>query len=200
MVAEAFGFDADLSRSPARPIRARSTRRSLAALAGIAESAHRFGTDLRLLAHEREVEEPFEAEQIGSSAMAYKRNPMRAERMCSLARFAMALPAAAGQTAATQWLERTLDDSANRRLILPQAFLAVDAILILYLNVVPGLVVYPAVIARHVAERAAVHGDREPPDGRRPGRRRPPGPARADPHPLARRRRPAQGRGRATTT
>jgi adenylosuccinate lyase len=84
--------------------------------------------------------------------MAYKRNPMRAERMCALGRFAMALPAAAVQTAATQWLERTLDDSAVRRLTVPQAFLAVDAILNLYLNIVPGLVVHPAVIARHVAE------------------------------------------------
>jgi adenylosuccinate lyase len=120
-------------------------------LAGVAESAHRFGGDLRLLAHEREIEEPFEAEQIGSSAMAYKRNPMRAERMCSLARFVMSLPAAASQTAATQWLERTLDDSAIRRLIIPQAFLAVDAILNLYRNVVPGMVVHPAVIRRHVA-------------------------------------------------
>ena len=125
----------------------------LGALAGIAESGHRFGTDLRLLAHERELEEPFEAEQIGSSAMAYKRNPMRAERMCSLARFVMALPAAASQTAATQWLERTLDDSAVRRLILPQAFLGVDAVLNLYGNIVPGLVVHPAVIGRHVAEQ-----------------------------------------------
>ncbi len=153
----------------------------LAALAGLAESGHRFGTDLRLLAHEREIEEPFEAEQIGSSAMAYKRNPMRAERMCSLARFVLALPPAASQTAATQWLERTLDDSAIRRLIVPQAFLAADAILNLYLNVVPGLVVHRAVIARHVAAGAAVHGDREPADGGRPGWRRPPGLARADP-------------------
>jgi adenylosuccinate lyase len=124
----------------------------LGALTGVAESAHRFGSDLRLLAHERELEEPFEAEQIGSSAMAYKRNPMRAERMCSLARFIMTLAPAAGQTAATQWLERTLDDSAIRRLVIPQAFLAVDGVLNLYLNVVPGLVVHPAVIARHVAE------------------------------------------------
>ena len=122
-----------------------------AALAGLAESAHRFGSDLRLLAHEREVEEPFEAEQIGSSAMAYKRNPMRAERMCSIARFALALPAAASQTAATQWLERTLDDSAVRRMTIPQSFLAADALLTLYLNIVPGLVVHPAMIARHVA-------------------------------------------------
>lgn len=122
----------------------------LNALGGLAESAHRFGGDLRLLAHERELEEPFEAHQIGSSAMAYKRNPMRAERMCSIARFLMALPATASQTAATQWLERTLDDSAVRRLNLPQGFLAADAILALYLNVVPGLVVNEAVIRKHV--------------------------------------------------
>lgn len=120
------------------------------ALAGIAESAHRFGSDLRLLAHERELEEPFEADQIGSSAMAYKRNPMRAERMCAIGRFLMAQTAAASQTGATQWLERTLDDSAIRRIVLPQCFLAADALLTLYLNVVPGLVVRPAVIARHV--------------------------------------------------
>jgi adenylosuccinate lyase len=151
-VAAAFGFAATY------PVAGQTYSRKvdaqvLAALAGLAESAHRFGTDLRLLAHEREIEEPFEAEQIGSSAMAYKRNPMRAERMCALARFALALAPAAGQTAATQWLERTLDDSAIRRLIVPQAFLALDAILNLYLNIVPGLVVHPAVIARHVAEQ-----------------------------------------------
>jgi adenylosuccinate lyase len=124
----------------------------LATLAGIAQSAHKAGTDLRLLQSRKELEEPFEEQQIGSSAMAYKRNPMRAERMCSLARFAMSLTANADQTAATQWLERTLDDSANRRLSLPQAFLAVDAILILYRNVAGGLVVYPHVIQRHLAE------------------------------------------------
>jgi adenylosuccinate lyase len=124
----------------------------LSTLGGVGESAHRFGSDLRLLAHEREVEEPFEAEQIGSSAMAYKRNPMRAERICSLARFVLALPPALSQTAATQWLERTLDDSAIRRIVIPQAFLAVDAILNLYLNIVPGLVIHPAVIARHVVD------------------------------------------------
>ena len=149
-VAEAFGF-ADSQPVSGQTYTRKVDSQVVAALAGVAESAHRFGSDLRLLAHEREVEEPFEAEQIGSSAMAYKRNPMRAERMCSIARFAMALPAAAGQTAATQWLERTLDDSAVRRLVLPQAFLAVDALLTLYLNVVPGLVVNPPVIARHVA-------------------------------------------------
>jgi adenylosuccinate lyase len=150
MVAEAFGF-ADSHPVSGQTYTRKVDSQVVASLGGIAESAHRFGSDLRLLAHEREVEEPFEAEQIGSSAMAYKRNPMRAERMCSIARFAMALPAAASQTAATQWLERTLDDSAVRRLVLPQAFLAVDALLTLYLNVVPGLVVNPPVIARHVA-------------------------------------------------
>jgi adenylosuccinate lyase len=152
LVAETFGFSATVSVSGQTYSR-KVDSQVLAALAGIGESAHRFGTDLRLLAHERELEEPFEPEQVGSSAMAYKRNPMRAERMCALGRFAMALPAAAGQTAATQWLERTLDDSAVRRLTVPQAFLAVDAILNLYLNIVPGLVVHPAVIARHVAEQ-----------------------------------------------
>jgi adenylosuccinate lyase len=150
MVAEAFGFAETYAVSGQTYSRKVDTQ-VLSALAGIGESAHRFGTDLRLLAHERELEEPFEAEQIGSSAMAYKRNPMRAERMCSLARFVSSLPAAASQTAATQWLERTLDDSAVRRLIIPQAFLGVDAILNLYLSIVPGLVVHPAVIASHVA-------------------------------------------------
>jgi adenylosuccinate lyase len=124
----------------------------LAALSGIAQSAHKAGTDLRLLQSRKELEEPFEEQQIGSSAMAYKRNPMRAERMCSLARFAMSLTANAEQTAATNWLERTLDDSANRRLSLPQAFLAIDAVLILYQNVARGLVVYPQVIARHLQD------------------------------------------------
>jgi adenylosuccinate lyase len=150
LVAEAVGFDGSYSVSGQTYSR-KIDAQILATLGGIAESAHRFGTDLRLLAHERELDEPFETEQIGSSAMAYKRNPMRAERMCSLARFVSTLPAAASQTASTQWLERTLDDSAVRRLVIPQAFLGVDAILNLYLNIVPGLVVHPAVIARHVA-------------------------------------------------
>jgi adenylosuccinate lyase len=104
------------------------------------------------LANRKELEEPFEAEQIGSSAMAYKRNPMRAERICGLARFVTSLESSAAATASTQWLERTLDDSANRRLVLPQSFLAVDAILLLYQNIASGLVVYPQVIARHLAE------------------------------------------------
>lgn len=122
----------------------------LASLGGIAQSCHKAGSDLRILQHRKEIEEPFEEKQIGSSAMAYKRNPMRAERMCSLARFAMSLTANADQTAAVQWMERTLDDSANRRLSIPQSFLAVDASLILYQNVARGLVVYPNVIARHL--------------------------------------------------
>lgn len=122
----------------------------LAALSGVAQSAHKAATDLRLLQSMKEIEEPFEQEQIGSSAMAYKRNPMRAERICGLARFVMSLEANTAQTLATQWFERTLDDSANRRLSLPQAFLAVDAILILYQNVASSLVVYPQVIAQHL--------------------------------------------------
>lgn len=124
----------------------------LDALSGIGQSAHKYGTDLRLLAHRQEVDEPFEAEQVGSSAMAYKRNPMRAERMCGLSRFLSTLPANAAQTAATQWLERTLDDSVNRRLSLPQAFLAADAVLRLALNISGGLVVNQPVIAREVAK------------------------------------------------
>jgi adenylosuccinate lyase len=124
----------------------------LGALAGIATSAHKAATDLRLLQNRKEIEEPFETEQIGSSAMAYKRNPMRAERICGLGRFVISLESSAANTAATQWLERTLDDSANRRLTIPQAFLAVDAILMLYQNIASGLVVYPHVIAKHLHE------------------------------------------------
>ena len=121
-------------------------------LGGLSQSAHKAGSDLRLLQSRKEIEEPFEKHQIGSSAMAYKRNPMRSERMCGLARFVMSLTSSAAATTATQWMERTLDDSANRRLTIPQAFLASDAILILYRNVVEGLVVYPKVIARHLDE------------------------------------------------
>ena len=123
----------------------------LAALAGIAQSAAKFATDLRLLQHDGEMLEPFESDQVGSSAMAYKRNPMRAERMTSLARFTIELEGNAWHTAAEQWLERTLDDSANRRLVLPEAFLATDAILVLATNVAAGLEVREPVIARHVA-------------------------------------------------
>jgi adenylosuccinate lyase len=121
-------------------------------LAGVAASSHKAATDLRILASRKEIEEPFEADQIGSSAMAYKRNPMRCERICGLARFAMSLQANAPATHAVQWMERTLDDSANRRLVIPQAFLAIDAVLVLYRNVAEGLVVYPEVIARNLRE------------------------------------------------
>lgn len=119
-------------------------------LANIAQSAHKFTNDLRLLQHLKEVEEPFEKSQIGSSAMAYKRNPMRSERISSLAKFVIALQQSTAMTAATQWVERTLDDSANKRLSLPQAFLAIDAILIIWKNVLDGLVVYPKMIEKRI--------------------------------------------------
>ena len=119
-------------------------------LSSISQSAHKFATDLRILAHRKEMEEPFEKHQIGSPAMAYKRNPMRSERICSLARFVMSMPANCAATLATQWFERTLDDSANRRLVLPQSFLSLDAILIICQNVTEGLVVYPKVIERNL--------------------------------------------------
>ena len=121
-------------------------------LSGIAQSAHKAGSDLRLLQNRKEIEEPFEKNQIGSSAMAYKRNPMRSERMCALARFVSSLSSNADNTFATQWMERTLDDSANRRLSIPQAFLGIDAVLILYRNICDGLVVYPKVIEKHLNE------------------------------------------------
>ena len=124
----------------------------VAVLAGIAQSAHKFANDVRLLANLKEIEEPFEKSQIGSSAMAYKRNPMRSERMTGLARYVISLAPAAAQTAAEQWLERTLDDSAARRIVIGEAFLGADAILRLYQNIAEGLVVYPKMIARHMAE------------------------------------------------
>ncbi|MBP6062557.1 MAG: adenylosuccinate lyase [Fusobacteriaceae bacterium] len=121
-----------------------------ALLSNIAQSSHKFSNDLRLLQHLKEIEEPFEKSQIGSSAMAYKRNPMRSERISSLAKFVIALEQSTAMVASTQWFERTLDDSANKRLSLPQAFLAVDAILIIWKNVLDGLVVYPKMIEKHV--------------------------------------------------
>ena len=124
--------------------------RVLSVLAGIAQSAHKFSNDIRLLQHLKEVEEPFEKSQIGSSAMAYKRNPMRCERMASLANYVMADVMNPMLVASTQWFERTLDDSANKRLSIPEGFLAIDGILDLYLNVVDGLVVYPKVIEKHL--------------------------------------------------
>ena len=124
----------------------------LATLSGIAQSAGKFATDLRLLSHLKEMEEPFQEKQIGSSAMPYKRNPMRCERICSLARYVIVDALNPAFTAYNQWFERTLDDSANKRISIPEAFLAVDAILQIYLNVTDGLKVYPKVIERHLRE------------------------------------------------
>lgn len=124
--------------------------RILHALSSIAQSAHKFSNDIRLLQHMKEVEEPFEKDQIGSSAMAYKRNPMRSERMASLANYVIADTINPAITAATQWFERTLDDSANKRIAIPEAFLATDGILDLYLNISEHMVVYPNVIQAHL--------------------------------------------------
>ena len=124
----------------------------LATLSGIAQSAHKFATDLRLLCHMKEVEEPFEKNQVGSSAMPYKRNPMRSERICALARYVISDAMNPAMTASTQWFERTLDDSANKRIAMSEAFLAVDAILNLYENVASNLVVHPKVIEKHIME------------------------------------------------
>lgn len=152
LVAERMGFKRVL------PVAGQTYTRKLdyqvlQALSGLAQSAHKFANDLRLLAHLKEVEEPFEAGQVGSSAMAYKRNPMRAERMTGLARYLTVLALNPALTASEQWLERTLDDSANKRLAVPEAFLCADVILETWLNVAQGLVVYPAVIeARLKAE------------------------------------------------
>jgi adenylosuccinate lyase len=149
LVTEKAGFRAPIALS-GQTITRKIDARAAAAAAGVAHSAHKMGNDLRLLQHLGEVEEPFGEAQVGSSAMAYKRNPMRAERMCSLARFAMTCAENPGYTAATQWLERTLDDSANRRLALPELFLAVDGVLQLALDLGSGLVVHPKVIERNL--------------------------------------------------
>ncbi len=148
-IAEKMGFSACF------PVTGQTYPRKLdwqvtAVLSGIAQSAAKFSSDLRLLQHMKEVEEPFEKNQIGSSAMAYKRNPMRSERIASLARYVIVDALNPAVTASAQWFERTLDDSANKRISVPEAFLAVDAILELYINVVSGLVVYPKMIERHL--------------------------------------------------
>ncbi len=122
----------------------------LCVLSQIAQSAYKFSNDIRILQNMKEIEEPFEKKQIGSSAMAYKRNPMRSERIGALARYAISLPMNSAITASTQWMERTLDDSANRRIVNAQAFLTVDAILNIYMNVADNLVVYEKVIAKHI--------------------------------------------------
>jgi adenylosuccinate lyase len=149
LVARTMGFDRVLPVSGQTYPR-KTDALVLHTLAGVAQSASKMAADLRILQHLGEVLEPFGSEQIGSSAMAYKRNPMRAERIASLARFAIHLPANTDETAAQQWFERTLDDSANRRLVLPEAFLAVDAVLVLAEDVARGLEVRDAVVRRHV--------------------------------------------------
>lgn len=149
MIAEKMGFPACYPVSGQTYSRKVDTR-VLNVLAGIAASAHKFSNDIRLLQHLKEVEEPFEKTQIGSSAMAYKRNPMRSERIASLSRYVLADALNPAITSSTQWFERTLDDSANKRLSVPEGFLAVDGILDLCLNVVDGLVVYPKVIEKHL--------------------------------------------------
>ena len=126
--------------------------RVLSCLSGIAQSAYKFANDLRMLQSLKELEEPFEKKQIGSSAMPYKRNPMRSERICSLARYVMADTLNPAMTASTQWFERTLDDSANRRISIAEAFLSVDTILLIYFNIISDIVVYPKVIEKHVME------------------------------------------------
>ncbi len=149
MIAKKMGFEKCYPVSGQTYSRKVDTR-VLNILAGIAASAHKFSNDIRLLQHLKEVEEPFEKSQIGSSAMAYKRNPMRSERIASLSRFVMVDAMNPAITSATQWFERTLDDSANKRLSVPEGFLAIDGILDLCLNVVDGLVVYPKVIEKRL--------------------------------------------------
>ena len=153
----------------------------LSVLSGIAQSAHKMTNDIRLLQHLKEVEEPFEKKQIGSSAMAYKRNPMRSERIASLSRYVMSNIMSASMTASTQWFERTLDDSANRRLILPESFMAVDAVLDIAVNVCSGLVVYKEVIRKHVMQRNSVYGYGKYHHGIGEKRRRSSGAPRGDP-------------------
>ena len=149
MIAEKMGFESSISVSGQTYTR-KLDAKVLNTLSGIATSAHKFSNDIRLLQHLKEIEEPFEKTQIGSSAMAYKRNPMRSERICSLSRYVIANALNPAMTASEQWFERTLDDSANKRISVPEAFLAVDAILSIYLNVASGLVVYPKMIHNHI--------------------------------------------------
>ena len=149
MIAKDMGFD-DVVPVAGQTYSRKMDYFVLSTLSGIAQSAGKFATDMRLLSHLKECEEPFEGKQIGSSAMPYKRNPMRCERMCSLARYVICDAMNPAMTAYTQWFERTLDDSANKRISIPEAFLAVEAILNIYLNVVSGIKVYPKVIEQHI--------------------------------------------------
>jgi len=151
MIAADFGFDR-LYDVSGQTYPRKLDSRVLNALSSVAQSAYRFGDDVRLLQHDGILSEPFESRQIGSSAMAYKQNPMRSERICSLSRFVISTSLNAAMTASTQWLERTLDDSANRRIALPEAFLATDAVLRLMANVAGGLVVHEAANARILSD------------------------------------------------
>ena len=151
LIAEKMGFEATYAVSGQTYTR-KVDYFTLSVLSGIAQSAHKFSNDIRLLSHLKEVDEPFESGQVGSSAMAYKRNPMRSERIASLSRYVMADAMNPAMTAAEQWFERTLDDSANRRISIPEAFLAIDGILTLYINIVNGMSVYPKVIEKHLME------------------------------------------------
>ena len=151
LIAEKLGFDAVYAVSGQTYTR-KADYFTLSVLSGIAQSAMKFSGDIRLLSHLKAVDEPFESGQVGSSAMAYKRNPMRSERMTSLARYVIADAMNPAMTAGTQWLERSLDDSANRRISIPEAFLATDGILTLYINVISGLKVYPKVLEKQLNE------------------------------------------------
>ena len=160
LVAEKMGFDKIFAVSGQTYTRKLDSR-VLNVLSSIAQSSAKFANDMRLLQHEKELEEPFEKGQIGSSAMAYKRNPMRSERINSLARHVIALSQDPAITASTQWLERTLDDSANRRICIPESFLAIDAILILYANIASGIVVYENVIRTNLMQELPFMGTEE---------------------------------------
>jgi len=150
MVTAAFGFK-QTSPVTGQTYQRKVDTQVVNSLALIAQSAHKLCNDIRLSANLKELEEPFEKSQVGSSAMAYKRNPMRCERVTALSRFVLSLASSPAMTASEQWFERTLDDSANRRIVIPEAFLAVDGILEILINVLDGLVVYPKVIASHVS-------------------------------------------------
>ncbi len=150
MVAKAFGFR-NICAVTGQTYQRKIDTLIINSLASVAQSAHKLCNDVRLLANLKEIEEPFETSQVGSSAMAYKRNPMRCERITALSRLVLSLATSPGMTASEQWLERTLDDSANRRVVIPEPFLAVDGILEVLNNVTDGLVVYPKVIAAHIA-------------------------------------------------
>ncbi|MCL2265503.1 MAG: adenylosuccinate lyase [Treponema sp.] len=151
MIAEKMGFDKIYAVSGQTYSR-KVDYYTLSVLSGIAQSAYKFSNDIRLMSHLKEVDEPFESGQVGSSAMAYKRNPMRSERIASLARFVTVDALNPALTSSAQWFERTLDDSANRRIVIPEAFLAADAILMLMINIADGLTVYPKIIEKHLNE------------------------------------------------